>query len=144
MSRRAKNPNTSVAKASFATLVLALSLALGAGCGPKEEDEETPEKPKVAFEGTSEPKLVATWKTTDGQTTYTLSEDGAYVLKGKASTPKGPVEYTNNGFWKAANDRVLFKDKDDNVVPYLYELSGKKLTLTMTGSMKNKTVLHKQ
>jgi hypothetical protein len=113
------------------------------GCNKEDLDEV--EKPPLAFEGKPEPKFAATWKTPDGNSTYQFADDGKYILDSLVSVKgQSRMKTHSEGEWKVNGDRMLFRDQSGNVVPYAYEMKDKTLTLTLTGSMKNKTVLNKQ
>ena len=103
------------------------------------------EKPLVAFEGNPDPQFAATWKSADGRSTYQLARDGTYKLDSKISVQgRAPFNSHLEGDWKVKDDRMLFRDKSGVAVPYAYELKGDTLTLSLTGSLKNKTILKKQ
>lgn len=115
-----------------------------AGCN-SDEDGIEPEKPLVAFEGKPEPQYAATWKTQDDRSVYQIGEDGTYKVDTKVTT-KGQAPFNSHleGEWKVNDKLMLFRDKNGAVTPYIIDLKGNTLTLTLTGSMKNKTVMVKQ
>lgn len=127
-------------RALFLTLVAGLAVA---GCQTEQPEAEST-VPQVAFEGSPDSRFVGTWKTENGNSTYSLQPDGSFRLKSTVSTPGGKFDTESNGLWRVKNDHMLFKDADGLVSTYRHELAGDKLTLTRTGSMKTKTVLLRQ
>ncbi|HEY0866446.1 MAG TPA: hypothetical protein VGE01_03660 [Fimbriimonas sp.] len=120
--------------------VLFLVVIVSAGCMAP-DDATTAEKPALLFEGLPDSRFVGTWKSDTGNSTYNLKEDGSYHIKSKVTNRGQTFDTESDGEWRAKEDRLLFKDPQGNVVPYLFKLDGRKLTLTMTGSMKGETVL---
>jgi hypothetical protein len=121
------------------------AVLFAAGCaGDDSDDIALTEKPPVAFDGKPDSRFAAVWKTANGASTYTLKEDGGYTIEGKVQTPGGSFDNKSAGSWGAKDDVLLFKDEKGNVVPYRYALEGKKLKLTLTGSLKRETVLVRQ
>jgi hypothetical protein len=115
-----------------------------AGCN-SDEDGIEPEKPPVAFEGKPEPQYAATWKTQDDRSVYQIAPDGTYKVDTKISVKgRDPFNSHLEGEWKVNGSQMLFRDKNGAVTPYNMESKGNTLTLTLTGAMKNKTVLLKQ
>ncbi len=128
------------------TVLLAAALAGGllVGCHSG-DDELAPDRPPVAFEGKPEPQYAATWKTQDNRSVYQIAADGTYKVDTKVSV-KGQAPFNSHleGEWKVNGAQMLFKDKNGAVTPYAMDQKGNTLTLTLTGAMKNKTVLLKQ
>jgi hypothetical protein len=119
-------------------------LALAGGCTPADADA-TEEAPKVvAFGGKPDEKFAGKYKTVDGDRTYSFESDGKFRLDGTIDNRGQKMPVKVEGAWSVDGDRFLVKDQSSNVVPYTYTLEGKTLTLTLTGSMKNKTILTKQ
>jgi hypothetical protein len=123
-------------------LSFALSVGLGTGCEPEESAPTGP--PPVAFVGKVDESLVGTWKTENKKSTYDISKDGAYKLEATITTPGGKMDTKSSGQWLVNGDLLLFKDEKGNVAKYLWKLDGKKLTLSLTGSLKRDTVLLRQ
>ena len=125
-------------------LATALAAAGLAGCH-SDEDGAEPEKPPVAFEGKPDPQYAATWKTQDKRSVYEIVADGTYKVDTKVVT-KGQAPFNSHleGEWKVNGTQMLFRDKNGAVTPYAIDLKGNTLTLTLTGALKNKTVLLKQ
>ena len=130
------------AKRPSVLLLLPLVLALG-GC-PASEEVEEPAKPAVAFEGQKDPRMVGTWVSPDGRSTYRFDQDGSYNIRAKVTTPGGLQETNVNGKWLVKGDLFLMRNDEGGVVPYDLSLKGSDLTLTSTGSLKSKTVLKKK
>lgn len=112
------------------------------GCSPSEE--VTDEKPPVAFQGKTDSRLLGKWKAEGSGSIYEFNEDGSFKLSGKVSTQGGTFENNVTGSWLVDGEKVLIKDQSGNVVPYAIDLKGSQLNLSLTGSLKNKTVLNKQ
>ena len=110
------------------------------GCQPS-DDYVAPERKVVSFEGETDKRLVGDWKTSDGKGDYTFNEDGNFSLKSKISTPGGVIDSNVKGQWKVKNEQLLIKDQNGNVVPYSLKVSGKSVTLALTGSLKNEVTL---
>lgn len=129
-------------KIAFALVCLAVMLFAGA-CGA--DDSEDPMPAKVAFEGNIPDTYVGLWKTHDGMSTYELQSDGKYVLNSKIRVQgRDPIDSHLEGEWRVNGDRMLFKDGRGDVVPYAFALEGDTLELSLTGNLKNKTVLKRQ
>ena len=114
------------------------------GCGPKDEEITSTTANTVAFEGPPDAKYAGTWKSSNGVSTYIFVADGTYkmdsmiVVRGQKPFPSHA-----EGQWKVSGDRMLMKDKAGNVVPYALEFKNDELKLTLTGSLKNETVLRR-
>lgn len=126
-------------------LGFAVALIVNFSC-TSPNDELVPEpRPVTAFEGTPDEKFAATWKTTDGMSTYVLEKDGKYKLDSTIPVRgQSPIRSKTEGEWRIKDGRMLFKDPQGNVVPYALKLEGDTLELSLTGRMKAKTVLKKQ
>ena len=126
--------------------LLPLICLLGAGCSNKSADDvEDSAKPKVAFLGKADDRFVATWKSTDGVSTYRFDKGGTYKLDSKIKVQQhAPIDSHQEGSWLVNGDRMLFKDGSGNVVPYAFALAGNTLELTLTGGLKVKTTLKRQ
>lgn len=73
---------------------------------------------------------------------YQLDPAGTYKLKSTIKVAKqNPIHSNLAGDWTVDGDRILFRDQSGNVAAYSYALSGDKLMLTTTGSLKGKTVM---
>ncbi len=116
------------------------------GCGTSPDDELVePTAMKVEFKGTPDERFVATWKSTNGVSTYVFEKAGTYKLDSKIVVKgQSPINSHLEGEWRLDGDRMLFRDGSGNVVPYSYKLNGDTLELALTGKMKAKTVLKKQ
>ncbi|HVL38014.1 MAG TPA: hypothetical protein VM328_01360 [Fimbriimonadaceae bacterium] len=125
----------------LACLLLALLMM---GCGSSSDDLVEAEKPPVAFEGKPDERLVGKWQVPADSSTYTFNQDGTYDFVGKVSTRGGSFDNKFTGAWLVKDDRVLFKDAQGNVVPYVFRIEGDRLTLSLTGSLKNETVMVRQ
>lgn len=121
-------------------IVLATSCIFG--CAPSEEVAD--EKPPVAFQGKMDSRLLGKWKAEGSGSIYEFKEDGSYHLTGKVTTQGGTFDNNVVGSWLVDGEKLLIKDKAGNVVPYAIELKNTQLSLSLTGSLKNKTVLNKQ
>lgn len=119
-------------------------LVLAGGCAV-EADSSATQGNSVPFKGVAEERFAGTWKTTNGVSVYELLKDGTYKLESKIAV-RGQAPFTSRlqGEWRVSGDRMLFKDGNGNVVPYAFVLNGDTLTLTLTGMMKNKTVMKRQ
>lgn len=115
---------------------------LSFGCAPSDETVE--EKPPVVFQGKADPRFFGSWKADGSGSIYTFNEDGSYKLSGRVKTQGGSFDNNSAGSWLVDGEKLLIKDQNGNVVPYAVELKGKTLSLSLTGSLKNKTVLNKQ
>jgi hypothetical protein len=127
------------------SLVLAAGLVLAVtGCQSSEEGVPTDDRPKVVFEGKPDERFVAVWnsKETAGNA-YTIKGDGTYSYKGVVFMQGKKIDNQFEGEWLVNGDRLLFKDKNGNVVPYAYKFEGDTLTLSLTGRLKRDTVLIK-
>lgn len=124
----------------------AAMLASAAGCQTTADATESgaPAKPAVAFEGTTDEKYVGTWKTPDGKTTYVLAPDGKFTLKSKVSYQGRSLDQNVSSEWRAKDGKIIFKDASGNPAEYSAKLEGNKLTLDLTGKMRNAMVLVKQ
>jgi hypothetical protein len=121
------------------TIFLACLLALPlVGCEPTEEAPAEPNKGPIT--GEIDKELAGAYKANDGMT-YEFGEDGSFTLKGQVSTPKGMVDRESKGEWRVDGDKLMIKDAQGYVVPYLLEKEGGNLNLTMTGKMKAETKL---
>lgn len=58
-------------------------------------------------------------------------------MESKVKGRQGPMEMKVDVRWRLNKDHVLLEDTSKNVVPYFYRLDGNKLTLALTGSLKN-------
>lgn len=121
-------------------LILGALALVAIGCQPSDDYVE-PERKVVSFEGETDKRLVGDWKTSDGKGDYTFNEDGNFSLKSKISTPGGVIDSNVKGQWKVKNEQLLIKDQNGNVVPYSLKVSGKSVTLALTGSLKNEVTL---
>lgn len=122
--------------------LIIVAFALGFGCAPSDETVE--EKPPVVFQGKMDSRFYGSWKADASGSIYTFNEDGSYKLSGKVKTQGGSFDNNSSGSWLVDGEKLLIKDQNGNVVPYAVELKGKTLSLSLTGSLKNKTVLNKQ
>ena len=121
------------------TIFLACLLAFPlVGCEPTEE--MPPEPNKGPLTGEVDKELAGAYKANDGMT-YDFKEDGSFTLKGQISTPKGMVDRESKGEWRVDGDKLMIKDAQGYVVPYILKKEGGNLNLTMTGKMKAETKL---
>lgn len=125
----------------FLSLIVLVSACIF-GCAPSEEVPD--EKPPVAFQGKMDSRLLGKWKAEGSGSLYEFKEDGSYQLTGKVKTQGGTFDNNVVGSWLVDGEKLLIKDKAGNVVPYAIALKGSQLSLSLTGSLKNKTVLNKQ
>jgi len=121
-------------------LILGAVALVAIGCQPSDDYVE-PERKVVSFEGETDKRLIGDWKTSDGKGDYNFKEDGNFSLKSKIGTPSGVIDSTVKGQWKVKNEQLLIKDQNGNVVPYSLKVSGKSVTLALTGSLKNEVTL---
>lgn len=121
-------------------LILGALALVAIGCQPSDDYVE-PERKVVSFEGETDKRLIGDWKTSDGKGDYNFKEDGNFSLKSKIETPSGVIDSTVKGQWKVKNEQLLIKDQNGNVVPYSLKVSGKSVTLALTGSLKNEVTL---
>ena len=130
----------------IAALAAAAIALIVAGCTPADEVAPTLERPKVAFEGKADEGFVGTWKTVNSRSsfTYEFAKDGKYTLAGKVGTQAGTFDNKSSGEWLVNGEHLLIKDAQGNIIPYVQKLTGDKLQLTATGSMKNQTNLVRQ
>ncbi len=108
------------------------------GCTP--EEEQTGDPDKGVLTGEVDKTLAGAYKSGDGMA-YTFSEDGSFTLKGQVSTPGGMVDRESKGEWRVDGDKLMIKDAQGYVVPYVLKKEGSTLKLTMTGTMKSETTL---
>lgn len=108
------------------------------GCEPYEGPPEEPEK--GALTGEVDKEIAGAYQSSDGMA-YTFADDGSFTLKGQIQTPDGPVDRESKGEWRVDDDKLMIKDAQGYVVPYLLKREGGVLKLTMTGSMKAETTL---
>lgn len=126
-------------------IALLVGLSVCLGCGPAADEilvDEGP--PKVEFKGKPDPRLFGAWSTADGKSTYTFEENGKYTYDGIVTTQGGTFPNKFEGEWSLDGDRVYFRDAEGVVVPYAVSLKDDTLKLTLTGSMKNETVLKRK
>lgn len=122
---------------------ICLAGILGFGCsGMGNEISESKPNASVAFEGKVDERFTGTWKSADGVSTYQLKKDGTYELESKIPVAgQGPIHSHLEGEWKVQKDKFLFRDGQQNVVPYAYTFEDGVLELSLTGRLKTKTVL---
>lgn len=131
-------------KYSTATIAI-IGLALLCGACKGSDDDGSESKPTaIPLEGSIDPKLVGTWTSQVSNSTYTFSDKGTYHMESKVKGRQGAMEMKVDGRWRLNKDRVLLEDTSKNVVPYSFKLEGNKLTLALTGSLKNEIVLTKK
>ncbi|HEY0867318.1 MAG TPA: hypothetical protein VGE01_08065 [Fimbriimonas sp.] len=130
-----------ILKCFIACLAVAATLA---GCVDTGEDEQVSEKPTVAFEGEKDPRFVGSWKVEKGQSSYVFQDSGDYRYQGVATAMGNTMKIDSKGQWLATPERFLVKDEAGNVTQYAYKFQDGKLTLSLTGTMKQDTVLVKQ
>lgn len=116
------------------------------GCQSPEEEITSSTATSVPFDGRPDPRFVGDWKSADKSADYLFGADGMYHLNKKVAARQGNFQIKVDARWclNKAGDRILMEDAAKNVVPYTYQLEGNKLTLALTGSLKNETVLFKQ
>ncbi len=112
------------------------------GCAPS--DEVADEKPAVVFQGKPDSRFVGTWNAEGSGSIYEFKEDGTYNLKGKVKMQGGTYDNNSSGSWAVDQEKLLIKDQHGNVTPYAIDFKDPVLTLSLTGSLKNKTVLKRQ
>lgn len=118
-----------------------LLVGLLAGCSPGDEGAAPALK---ALDGKPDARFAGVWKTESGASTYTFAENGDYDLKARITTPNGPMDTESRGSWSVKGDKFFIKDPGGNIVGYEHDLQGDRLTLTLTGSLRNATVLLRQ
>lgn len=100
-----------------------LGLAI-TGCGEPEEIVAKPAEAAAApFEGKVDPKIVGTWKSTDGRSTIVLNADGTTANHAKVPSPKGVQEMNTKGKWLAQEDALLLKDEGKDAIRYFVTLT---------------------
>lgn len=125
---------------------ICLAALSGLGCAsPSDAEEDDAPKPHVVFEGDVPDRFAGTWKTEDGKSTYQLKRDGSYVLDSKVNVPgRVPIDSHLEGEWRVKGERMLFRDGQGDVVPYLFKIEGDALELSLTGRLKNVTKLKRK
>lgn len=108
------------------------------GCEPAEDVPAEPNKGPLT--GEVDKEIAGAYKASDGMT-YEFKEDGSFTLKGQVSTPTGMVDRESKGEWRVDGDKLMIKDAQGYVVPYVLKNEGGVLNLTMTGKMKAETKL---
>ncbi len=132
-------------KLQFLAFIGLSSVFFAQGCKKDDTEVIEPDKPSVAFEGSPDVKYAGTWKSEVGDATYTIDKSGSYKLDQTIQVSKQkPIESHLTGNWAIKGGNMLFKDQAGNVAAYSVELSGDKLTLTSTGSLKSKTVMNRK
>ncbi|RYG26883.1 hypothetical protein EON82_01560 [bacterium] len=125
-----------------------LATAVVVGCKNPDDDLEPAIVPKVhAFEGTTEPKFVGTWASTDGLSTLDLIKDGTLAIHATVPTPSGKSTSVLKGHWLASDGSLLLKygkaGQGETVLKYTAAFSDKGLKLKQEGGRMETTYRRK-